>query len=197
MNDRCSMKMLRCKLCHAGSSDRLISFVKNSLAKTSAIEGSKFSGRSTPPELLSTPILFLDWAGRFAPIHLSGLRIDDGAAAALVALGGDNLVVMVAEPHANIGPSVEMVLHSDGAANTLLGADRPVLVESLRAVDGRLVVAGRLVQVVGTSISVDSTSVLSSAGWVVRAVRLNNVVLNEWVASPAIDSKIAVTTGLE
>lgn len=46
---------------------------------------------------------------------------------------------MVAEVHVVLFPLVEVLLRGDGAPNPLFGAHRPVLHESPRALDGRLV----------------------------------------------------------
>lgn len=104
---------------------------------------------------------------------------------------------MRAEVEAVARPGVEVVLHSDGSADTLLSADRPVLLEGASAVDGGLVGASRDVDVVGTAVSGELTLVLSTRGGVVSAVRLNHVVLDERVAGPAVDSKVAVARGVE
>ena len=46
---------------------------------------------------------------------------------------------MVPQPHAHLGPLVEMGLGGDGAGDALLLAHRPVLLEGAGALDGRLV----------------------------------------------------------
>ena len=95
------------------------------------------------------------------------------------------------------GPGVEVVLHGHGTADTLGGADGPVLLEGLGAVDGGLVVASRDVDVVGAAVGVHSALVRAAAAGVVGAVRLNDIVLDEGVASPAIDSQVPVAARLE
>lgn len=49
-------------------------------------------------------------------------------------------------------PSIEVVLHVDGATDALILADRPVLLERPGAVDGRLVGASGDVDVVGAAV---------------------------------------------
>lgn len=82
---------------------------------------------------------------------------------------------MVTKAHASLSPSVEVSLHVNRAAGALVAADGPVLVEGLGAVDGRLVVAGGHVDIVGVTISVDGSLLLSTASGVVRAVVLDDL----------------------
>jgi hypothetical protein len=82
---------------------------------------------------------------------------------------------MVAEAHAGLVPGIEVVLHVDGTAGTLVAADGPVLVEGLGSIDGRLLVPGGDVEVVRVTIRVESTLVLSVGSRVVRAVVFNDL----------------------
>lgn len=82
---------------------------------------------------------------------------------------------MVSEVHASRSPSIEVVLHVDGAAGTLVAADGPVLVEGLNTVDRRLLVTGGHIEIVGVTVGVDGTSVLSLAAGVVRTVTLDDL----------------------
>lgn len=125
--------------------------------------------------------------------NLLSLDINVRLAAALVTLSGDNLVVVLAKLHAGVSPGVEVVLHVDAATDTLLSADRPVLVEGPGTVNGGLVVTGGLVEVVSATVGVDSALVGGSAAGVVGAVGLDNVVLDERVAGPAVDGEVTVT----
>lgn len=104
---------------------------------------------------------------------------------------------MRAQVHSVAGPGVEVVLHGDAATDAAAGADGPVLLEGASAVDGGLVVARRHVDVVGAAVGVDGAAVRGAAAGVVRAVRLNHVVLDEGVARPAVDCKVAVAAGVE
>ena len=96
--------------------------------------------------------------------HLRGLNVDVGCTAALVTLGSNNLVVVVAETHALGSPSIEVVLHVDAAAGALGLADRPVLVEGLGTIDRGLVVAGGLSDGVGTAVSGEGALLRCLAG---------------------------------
>lgn len=125
------------------------------------------------------------------------LHIDIRAAAALVALGGKDLVVMLAQIHAVPAPGVEVVLHVDGSARALLGADGPVLLEGPGAVDRGLVGPGGDVDVIGAAVGLELALVLGLAAGVVGAVGLDDVVLYEWVARPAVDAEVAVALGIE
>lgn len=125
------------------------------------------------------------------------LHINVRRAAALVPLRRDNLVVVRAEVHAELRPRVEVVLHGDGAADALGGADGPVLLEGPRAVDGGLVRARRDVDVVGAAVGRDGALELAAAAGVVRAVGLDDVVLDQGVAGPAVDGEVAVALRAE
>lgn len=116
---------------------------------------------------------------------------------ALVPLSSNNLVVVATKLHAILGPSIEMVASRDGAANTLLRADRPVLGESLGAVDGRSVGAGCGVDVVGAAVRSDGSLELHAVAGVVGAVGVEDVVLDERVAGPAVDAEVGVAGGVE
>jgi len=58
-------------------------------------------------------------------IPLGGLHVDLRASRRLVALCGDDLVVMLAQVHAVLSPGIEVSLHVYAATDALLGADRP------------------------------------------------------------------------
>ena len=90
-----------------------------------------------------------------------------------------------------------MILHGDRAADTLLSTNGPVLLESASTVDGRLVGAGRDIEVVGTAVSVDTALVLGPVARVVGAIRFDDIVLDERVAGPAVDGEVPVTAGVE
>jgi hypothetical protein len=78
----------------------------------------------------------------------------------------------------------------DDAADALLAADRPVLVKGGGALDGRLVDAARLVDVVGAAVVIDGAEPAGARRRVVRAVRLDDVVLDERVGSPAVQGEV-------
>ena len=104
---------------------------------------------------------------------------------------------MLAQLETGTGPGVEVVAHGDGTTGALLLADRPVLVEGGGAIDGRLVVAGGLVDVVGGAVGGDGSETLGTGRRVVGAKVLDDVVLDERVAGPAVDGEVAVARGVE
>jgi hypothetical protein len=125
------------------------------------------------------------------------LNIDLGVTTALVTFGGNDLVVVLAQLHAVLSPSIEVVLHVYSSTNTFLLAYGPVLVESFRAVDRWLVVTSRDRDVVGAAVSRDTALPLSTRARVVSSVGFDYVVLHQRVASPAVDSKVTVALGVE
>ena len=114
---------------------------------------------------------------RLPHLHLRSLDVDVRASTALVALSRDDLVVVRSEVHAVARPGVEVVLHVDGAADALVLANRPVLLESPGAVNGRLVVAGGDVDVVGVAVGLEAALVLGTRAGVVGA--LNSLVCRD------------------
>ena len=94
-----------------------------------------------------------------------------------------------------LGPGIEVVLDGDGTTDALASPDRPVLLESSSAVNGRLVGAGGLEDVVCATVSGNGTLLLSSRRGVVRAVGLDDVVLDERVASPSVKRDVGVYVG--
>lgn len=114
-----------------------------------------------------------------------------GGAAALVALGGHDHVVPLAEVEAALPlPLGEVLVGVDAAADALGAADGPVLVERRRAEDRGLVGAARLVDVVGAAVVVDGAEALRARRGVVRAVGLDDVVLDEGVGGPAVEGEV-------
>jgi hypothetical protein len=94
-------------------------------------------------------------------------------------------------------PSVEVVLHVDGAADTLGRTDRPVLLESPGAIDRGLVGAGGDIDIVGAAVGVEAALERGARRGVVGAIVLDHVVLDERVAGPAVDGEVAVALGRE
>ena len=88
-----------------------------------------------------------------------------------------------------------MGLDIDASADPVLGTDGPELVESGSSLDRRLVHACGLVDLVGSVVSIDSSKRFSAGRWVVGAEALNDVVLDQWVLGPAVDSEVAVSLG--
>ena len=96
-----------------------------------------------------------------------------------------------------LSPSIEVILHVDTATDALLLTNRPVLVESPRAINGGLVDAGGHENIICAAVGSDGSLLLCCAGRVVRAVRLNNVVFHERVAGPAVNGQVAIALGVE
>lgn len=88
-----------------------------------------------------------------------------------------------------------MVAGGDGSADALLSANRPVLLEGLGALDRRRVGARANVDVVGCAVARNLALLLAAAGGVVRAERLNDVVLDQRVLGPAVQREVAVALG--
>lgn len=133
----------------------------------------------------------LSWrrAGSWVGVGAAAARSnsDVGGTGAVVTLGRDDLVIVASQFHVKGRPCVEVGTDIDGTASTVVGADRPVLLEGRRPLDGWLVGAGRLEDLVGTAVHCDGTLCLCSRGGVVVAEALNDVVLNQWVLGPAVD----------
>lgn len=145
------------------------------------------------------------------------------AARTLISLRSNNLIIVLAQIETVLRPSIEVGLHIDTAADTLLLTDRPghdhlaarsltlnsqisraeiglyspILLKRLRPVDRRLVVPCRHEHIVRATVRVDRAATGRAAGWVVCAVRFDDVVFNERVAGPAVDGEVAVSLGIE
>lgn len=120
---------------------------------------------------------------------------------------------MRAEFLAVLGPSIKVVLtqsslvtqhtliqileqetHLDSNATThaLVLSHGPKLLKGSRAIDGRLVRPRRLQDVVGAAVGLDRALFLRRRRRVVRAKRLDNVVLDQRVARPAVQRNVRV-----
>lgn len=99
---------------------------------------------------------------------------------------------MLTKVHALAGPGVKVSLHVDGSGRSLVLTNRPILLKGPGAINGGLVGAGRLSDLVGRAVRGDSTLVLGLGRWVVGAEVLNDVVLDKGVAGPAVDGKVGV-----
>lgn len=153
---------------------------------------------STNHHLVDLPCVKVAQVPHFNTSALGEDRLGDGdvgGAGGLVTLGGDNLVVVLAELHAQLGPGVEVVGGSDSSRGALVLADRPVLVEGGGTLDGRLLSADTLVDIVDGAVSGDGTHVGETAAGVVGAVGLEDVVLNQGVGAPSVDGEVRVALG--
>ena len=126
------------------------------------------------------------------------LRHGDGtAAAALISLGGDDLVVVRPELEAVLGPRVEVGANVDRARGAVVLADRPELVKGAGALDGRLVDAAGLGDGIGAAILGDGAELGGLRRGIVVAERLDDVVLDQRVLGPPVDGQIAVALRVE
>ena len=110
-----------------------------------------------------------------------------------VTLSGDDLVIVGTQVQAIGLPGVDVVGEGDGSAGTLVAADGPVLLEGGGTNDGWLVGTGGDEEIVDGSIGGNGTSVGSTRRWVVGTEVLNDIVLNQWVLGPSVNSEIRVT----
>lgn len=94
---------------------------------------------------------------------------------------------MSAESHAQLRPSTEVVRSCDGAAAALALADTPELREGSRARNGGSVGSCSGVDIVCSAVAGHLALVGSASRRVVRAVRLDDVVLDQGRGSPTVD----------
>lgn len=125
------------------------------------------------------------------------LDVDGSRSGAEVALSSNDLVVVLGtQLEASPGPSVKVSTNIDGSAAALVLADGPELLEGRGAIDGWLVGTGADENVIVGAVDVDSSLLLGSARGVVSAEVLDDVVLDQGLAGPAVDGEIAVAIGL-
>ena len=110
----------------------------------------------------------------------------------MVSLGGEDLVVVATKGKTVLLPCVEVCADINGSADSLLLPDAPELGEGTGSLNGWLVVAHRLEDVVGAPIDVDGALLLSSRRRVVAAPGLDDVVLDEGVLGPAVERNVGV-----
>jgi hypothetical protein len=103
-----------------------------------------------------------------------------------------NLIIMAPQLLSKLTPRIKMRLDINCAAHTLLLPNAPKLLESRRAINARLVGARGLQDIVGAAVGGDGTLFLSSRSGVVGTVGLDNVVLDQGVARPAVERDVAV-----
>lgn len=116
------------------------------------------------------------------PPPLRPTNSDTRRPTAMIPLRRQNLIVMRTKFLPILGPRIEMVLDGDGAAHALARPHTPELLEGGGSVNGGLVGARGLEDVVGTTVGGDRALLLSSRGGVVATVCLYDVVLDERVA---------------
>src|SRR5690606_16079055 len=132
-------------------------------------------------------------------VAAAGTDGDVAAALALVALGREHHVVVVAQVEPAAGPVVEVVGDGNGAGNVaeaLLGiAHAEVLVErAVVALDRGCVHALAATHVVGRAVALEAAVVdaARAAGRVVGAVALDHVVLDQRAAGPAVQREVGI-----
>lgn len=102
------------------------------------------------------------------------------------------MVVEGTECHAKSRPGVEVVGGGDSAAGALGLTNRPVLLEGCGTLDRRLVGAGGLVDVVGSSVRSNRSLLGGACGGVVSSEIFNDIVFDKGRSCPAVDGKITV-----
>lgn len=125
------------------------------------------------------------------------LDCDRRRPAALISLRSKDHVVVSTQGQTGLSPSIEVVLDGDAATDTVVLADGPVLIEGRRALNGRRVFTSGLVNLVGAAVALDTANLGGTAGGVVVAVTLDDVVLDKWVLGPAVEGEIAVAARVE
>lgn len=90
-----------------------------------------------------------------------------------------------------------MRLGSDSSAHTLRSANRPILLKGRGTNDRWLVGTSGLQNIVGSTVGSDGTLLCSSAGWVIAAVGLDDVVFDEGRFGPSVDGKVSISVGSE
>lgn len=127
--------------------------------------------------------------------HLWSINRNRRTSARLVALDGDDLIIVRSKRLTIFRPGIKMRLNVDRATNTLLLPHRLELLERRCSIDRRLVGPCRLKNDVRAAVSSDGTLFLSSRARVVRAVGLDDVVLDQVVTGPAVQGNVGVDTG--
>jgi len=108
-----------------------------------------------------------------------------------------NLVVMLPQVQAGLGPRREVVGHGDGApVGPLVDAVRDVLPEGRGARDGRLVDLLVLPDLVGGAVGLEGAELLALGRALAVGGVLLNIVLDQRVAGPAVDGDEDCARGL-
>lgn len=115
----------------------------------------------------------------------------------LIPLGSHNLVIMAPQPQPLIRPRLEVVTNIDTPTNPLRSPHAPKLIKRLGPLNAGLVVPRALGNGVGTAVSVEGAQPGRPRAGVVGAEALNDVVLDQRVARPAVDGEVAVALGVE
>jgi hypothetical protein len=115
----------------------------------------------------------------------------------VVAFGRKYHVIVRSEFQAKFLPGLKVVPRRNCTTDPLLSANRPELLKSTSSLNGWLVDAGTSINVVRATVRLYRATLFSLTGRIVRAVRFDDIVFDQRVASPAIESKIAVFLWVE
>lgn len=96
-------------------------------------------------------------------------------------------------PH--LGPRIKMISRCNRPANPLTLPHAPKLLKRRRPIDTRLVRAGRLIDIVRPAVRRHGALFRGPAAGVVGPVGLDNVVLDQRVARPAVQRDVGVYVG--
>jgi hypothetical protein len=110
-------------------------------------------------------------------------------------LGSNNHVVVITKPHSSLGPRIKMLLRGNGTTNSLLRPYRPELRKRARTFNRRLVDALAGEEAIRAFVR---SEVAFGCPWLVRCknvIRLDNVELDQRIASPAIEGDPAGSFG--
>jgi hypothetical protein len=124
--------------------------------------------------------------------HLRSLHSNARTPRASIPLRRQNLIIVRAQLLPILGPGIKVIFDCNRSPNPLALPHAPELLERRRPINGRLVGARRLQDIIGAAVRGDGALLLSSRRRVVAAVRLDDVVLDEWVAGPSVEGDVAV-----
>lgn len=95
----------------------------------------------------------------------------------LIALCGNNLIIIRPHLQSQVSPSIEMIRRRDFASHTFTRANRPILLKGRGTNNGRLVGTGSCVNVIGAAVRGHFASIGELGFGVVCAVGFEDVVL--------------------
>lgn len=105
-------------------------------------------------------------------------------------------VIVIPQLHADLGPCIEVLACCNRTADTLLRAQRPELRERSCPLDGRLVHPLARVDLVRAFVNGEFAFLGPGFAWRNDVVRLNDVVFDQWIPRPAVESEIAGAFGI-
>lgn len=122
---------------------------------------------------------------------------DLGRSTALIPLGCHDLIVKSSQLHTQLAPRIEMISSCDRASDSLSTSDTKVLLKGSSSNNRRSIGTCVFVDVVDSSVRSHSPFGGQARRGIVRAVRFDNVVLDQRRFGPAVDREVAVTAGRE